>query len=172
MLSCISLFAYPTIFYVQEYLLLFFFSVPLYLYLLHCRFWTHIVMAYAFTFWTCYVLLREYEKVAAMRLQFLSSERRRPDQFTVRWTIFLIDLFLFRVFFPQPWACSSISILRNEFHLWIFSKLAVVVCLPFFLCPSPIQETCIIEFTLPRSLLGMYLQIQMKLSVSLWSTFF
>ncbi|KAJ6363898.1 hypothetical protein OIU76_028933 [Salix suchowensis] len=47
------------------------------------RFWTHIVMAYAFTFWTCYVLLREYEKVASMRLQFLSSERRRPDQFTV-----------------------------------------------------------------------------------------
>jgi hypothetical protein len=84
MLSCISLFAYPTIFYFQEYLLLFFFSVPLYLYLLHCRFWTHIVMAYAFTFWTCYVLLREYEKVASMRLQFLSSERRRPDQFTVR----------------------------------------------------------------------------------------
>ncbi|KAL9392834.1 hypothetical protein Peur_016754 [Populus x canadensis] len=47
------------------------------------RFWTHIVMAYAFTFWTCYVLLREYEKVASMRLQFLSSQRRRPDQFTV-----------------------------------------------------------------------------------------
>ncbi|KAG6754614.1 hypothetical protein POTOM_040406 [Populus tomentosa] len=47
------------------------------------RFWTHIVMAYAFTFWTCYVLLKEYEKVASMRLQFLSSEGRRPDQFTV-----------------------------------------------------------------------------------------
>ncbi|OAY25883.1 calcium permeable stress-gated cation channel 1 isoform X1 [Manihot esculenta] len=47
------------------------------------RFWTHIVMAYAFTFWTCYVLMKEYEKVATMRLQFLASERRRPDQFTV-----------------------------------------------------------------------------------------
>ncbi|KAG6755776.1 hypothetical protein POTOM_039181 [Populus tomentosa] len=47
------------------------------------RFWTHIVMAYAFTFWTCYVLLKEYEKVASMRLHFLSSEGRRPDQFTV-----------------------------------------------------------------------------------------
>ncbi|XWS12875.1 hypothetical protein CRYUN_Cryun37aG0127900 [Craigia yunnanensis] len=46
-------------------------------------FWTHIVMAYAFTFWTCYVLLKEYEKVASMRLQFLASEKRRPDQFTV-----------------------------------------------------------------------------------------
>ena len=40
-------------------------------------------MAYVFTFWTCYVLLREYEVVAKMRLRFLSSEKRRPDQFTV-----------------------------------------------------------------------------------------
>ncbi|KAE9586515.1 putative calcium-dependent channel, 7TM region phosphate [Lupinus albus] len=47
------------------------------------RFWGHIVMAYTFTFWTCYVLLREYEKVASMRLQFLAEEKRRPDQFTV-----------------------------------------------------------------------------------------
>ncbi|KAL5573403.1 hypothetical protein UlMin_023000 [Ulmus minor] len=47
------------------------------------RFWTHIVMAYAFTFWTCYVLKREYENVAKMRLHFLASEQRRPDQFTV-----------------------------------------------------------------------------------------
>ncbi|XWS30969.1 hypothetical protein CRYUN_Cryun23aG0036800 [Craigia yunnanensis] len=47
------------------------------------RFWTHLVIAYAFTFWTCYVLKREYEIVAAMRLHFLASEQRRPDQFTV-----------------------------------------------------------------------------------------
>lgn len=47
------------------------------------RFWTHVVMAYAFTFWTCYVLLKEYEKVACLRLQFVASEKRRPDQFTV-----------------------------------------------------------------------------------------
>ncbi|KAK7260700.1 hypothetical protein RIF29_26960 [Crotalaria pallida] len=47
------------------------------------RFWGHITMAYAFTFWTCYVLLKEYEKVASMRLQFLAEEERRPDQFTV-----------------------------------------------------------------------------------------
>ncbi|KAH9744871.1 CSC1-like protein [Citrus sinensis] len=40
-------------------------------------------MAYVFTFWTCYVLKREYEIVAAMRLHFLASEQRRPDQFTV-----------------------------------------------------------------------------------------
>lgn len=47
------------------------------------RFWSHIVIAYAFTFWTCYILMREYEKVASMRLQFLAAEKRRPDQFTV-----------------------------------------------------------------------------------------
>lgn len=40
-------------------------------------------MAYASTVWTCYALQREYAKVAAMRLQFLASEKRRPDQFTV-----------------------------------------------------------------------------------------
>ncbi|CAE6183463.1 unnamed protein product [Arabidopsis arenosa] len=47
------------------------------------RFWTHIVMAYAFTIWTCYVLMKEYETIANMRLQFVASEARRPDQFTV-----------------------------------------------------------------------------------------
>ncbi|KAH9744857.1 CSC1-like protein [Citrus sinensis] len=47
------------------------------------RFWIHLGMAYAFTFWTCYVLKREYEIVAAMRLHFLASEHRQPDQFTV-----------------------------------------------------------------------------------------
>ncbi|KAG6418996.1 hypothetical protein SASPL_121204 [Salvia splendens] len=47
------------------------------------RFWTHVVMAYVFTFWTCYTLMKEYEIIAAMRLHFLASEKRRPDQFTV-----------------------------------------------------------------------------------------
>ncbi|KAK3160971.1 hypothetical protein QOZ80_1BG0069620 [Eleusine coracana subsp. coracana] len=47
------------------------------------RFIAHLAMAYAFTFWTCYVLLHEYEIVAKMRLRFLASEKRRPDQFTV-----------------------------------------------------------------------------------------
>ncbi|ESQ29191.1 hypothetical protein EUTSA_v10023297mg [Eutrema salsugineum] len=47
------------------------------------RFWAHLVMEYAFTFWTCYVLMKEYEKIAAMRLAFLQSEKRRADQFTV-----------------------------------------------------------------------------------------
>ncbi|TYK09588.1 calcium permeable stress-gated cation channel 1 isoform X1 [Cucumis melo var. makuwa] len=47
------------------------------------RFWTHLVMAYVFTFWTCYILRKEYEIVASMRLHFLASENRRPDQYTV-----------------------------------------------------------------------------------------
>lgn len=47
------------------------------------RFWAHIVMAYAFSFWTCYVLRKEYELVASMRLHFLATSKRRPDQFTV-----------------------------------------------------------------------------------------
>lgn len=41
-------------------------------------------MAYAFTLWTFYILYREYKVVATMRLNFLASEERRPDQFTVR----------------------------------------------------------------------------------------
>ncbi|XP_071921404.1 calcium permeable stress-gated cation channel 1-like isoform X2 [Coffea arabica] len=47
------------------------------------RFWAHTVMAYAFTFWACYILQQEYAKVARMRLHFIASEKRRPDQFTV-----------------------------------------------------------------------------------------
>ncbi|CAN8246303.1 unnamed protein product [Cochlearia groenlandica] len=47
------------------------------------RFWAHILMAYAFTIWTLYMLMKEYETVTNMRLQFLASEARRPDQFTV-----------------------------------------------------------------------------------------
>ncbi|KAK9092012.1 hypothetical protein Syun_026923 [Stephania yunnanensis] len=47
------------------------------------RFWTHLVIAYAITFWTCYLLRKEYDIVATMRLHFLATEQRRPDQFTV-----------------------------------------------------------------------------------------
>ncbi|KAJ7972830.1 calcium permeable stress-gated cation channel 1 [Quillaja saponaria] len=47
------------------------------------RFLAHIVMSYVFSFWTCYVLYKEYKTVATMRLRFLASERRRPDQFSV-----------------------------------------------------------------------------------------
>ncbi|KAJ8620678.1 hypothetical protein MRB53_029207 [Persea americana] len=47
------------------------------------RFWAHLVMAYAFTFWACYALYKEYENLASMRLHFLASQSRRPDQFAV-----------------------------------------------------------------------------------------
>ncbi|KAL8100838.1 CSC1-like protein At4g02900 isoform X1 [Apium graveolens] len=47
------------------------------------RFWVHIGMAYIFSFWTWYKLYKEYQIVATMRLQFLASESRRPDQYTV-----------------------------------------------------------------------------------------
>jgi hypothetical protein len=69
------------------------------------RFIAHLVMAYVFTFWTCYVLVREYEIVAKMRLQFLASEKRRPDQFTV----------LVRNIPPDP--DESISELAEHFFL-------------------------------------------------------
>ncbi|XP_019197368.1 PREDICTED: CSC1-like protein At4g02900 [Ipomoea nil] len=47
------------------------------------RLWAHIGMAYMVTFWTLYVLYKEYEIVSTLRLQFLASSDRRPDQFTV-----------------------------------------------------------------------------------------
>ncbi|ONK62771.1 uncharacterized protein A4U43_C07F7970 [Asparagus officinalis] len=47
------------------------------------RFWAHLVMAYVFTFWTFYVLHKEYKIIATRRLHYLASATRRPDQFTV-----------------------------------------------------------------------------------------
>ncbi|XP_028549592.1 CSC1-like protein At4g02900 [Dendrobium catenatum] len=47
------------------------------------RFWAHLTMAYVFTFWTCYTLYKEYKLITSMRLRFLASQSRRPDQFTV-----------------------------------------------------------------------------------------
>ncbi|GMH25965.1 hypothetical protein Nepgr_027808 [Nepenthes gracilis] len=47
------------------------------------RFWVHILMAYVFTFWTYYMLYNEYKIITTMRLRFLASADRRPDQFTV-----------------------------------------------------------------------------------------
>ncbi|XP_072982957.1 CSC1-like protein At4g02900 isoform X2 [Typha latifolia] len=40
-------------------------------------------MAYVFAFWTYYTLYREYKIITSMRLHFIASENRRPDQFTV-----------------------------------------------------------------------------------------
>ncbi|KAL8130235.1 hypothetical protein V2J09_019390 [Rumex salicifolius] len=47
------------------------------------RLWIHIIMAYVFSFWTCYVLYKEYEIIAKMRLQYLMLKTRCADQFTV-----------------------------------------------------------------------------------------
>ncbi|XP_021760147.1 CSC1-like protein At4g02900 [Chenopodium quinoa] len=47
------------------------------------RFWAHIGVAYFSTFWICYMLYREYKIIMTMRLQFIASSDRRPDQFTV-----------------------------------------------------------------------------------------
>ncbi|KAL5792980.1 hypothetical protein ACOSP7_001574 [Xanthoceras sorbifolium] len=47
------------------------------------RLYAHTVMFYVFTLWTCYVLHEEYKTITAMRLRFLASENRRPDQFSV-----------------------------------------------------------------------------------------
>lgn len=40
-------------------------------------------MSYVFTAWVCFILFLEYKSIAALRLRFLSDEKRRPDQFTV-----------------------------------------------------------------------------------------
>ncbi|KAH7833754.1 hypothetical protein Vadar_009374 [Vaccinium darrowii] len=47
------------------------------------RFFVHIGLEYLFTFWTCFLLYKEYGRVASMRLNFLASQRRRAAQFTV-----------------------------------------------------------------------------------------
>ncbi|CAA0815522.1 CSC1-like protein [Striga hermonthica] len=47
------------------------------------RLLAHIIMAYVVTFWTCYVLHKEYKFIATKRLQYIASAKRRPDQFTV-----------------------------------------------------------------------------------------
>jgi calcium permeable stress-gated cation channel len=38
-------------------------------------------MAYAITFFACYLLLKEYESISNMRLHFLASEKHQLDQF-------------------------------------------------------------------------------------------
>ncbi|KAK6158434.1 hypothetical protein DH2020_005748 [Rehmannia glutinosa] len=40
-------------------------------------------MEYVFTFWACFMLYKEYDRVASMRLNFLASQGRRAEQFTV-----------------------------------------------------------------------------------------
>nr|XP_043628060.1 CSC1-like protein At1g32090 [Erigeron canadensis] len=47
------------------------------------KFFAHISMMYAFTFWICYMLYKEYDMVTSMRLSFMASKHRRAEQFTV-----------------------------------------------------------------------------------------
>ncbi|KAI4367949.1 hypothetical protein MLD38_016569 [Melastoma candidum] len=47
------------------------------------RFFFHIALQYLFTFWTCFMLYKEYGYVARMRLRFLASQGRCVEQFTV-----------------------------------------------------------------------------------------
>ncbi|XP_059656942.1 CSC1-like protein At1g32090 [Cornus florida] len=47
------------------------------------RFFVHISLEYLFTFWTCFMLYKEYDRVASMRLKFLASQHRHAEQFTV-----------------------------------------------------------------------------------------
>jgi len=49
--------------------------------------------------------MKEYGKVAAMRLQFLASEKRRPDQFTV---IFCSPFLVRRSAFFPPFFFGSL----------------------------------------------------------------
>eukprot|EP00257_Ricinus_communis_P016805 XP_015575088.1 CSC1-like protein At1g32090 [Ricinus communis] len=47
------------------------------------RFFVHIALQYLFTIWTCFLLYKEYDIVASMRLRFLASQGRHAEQFTV-----------------------------------------------------------------------------------------
>ncbi|RDX68327.1 CSC1-like protein, partial [Mucuna pruriens] len=47
------------------------------------RFFVHIALEYLFTIWICFLLYKEYDNVASMRLHFLATQRRRVEQFTV-----------------------------------------------------------------------------------------
>ncbi|GAU42467.1 hypothetical protein TSUD_235360 [Trifolium subterraneum] len=47
------------------------------------RFFFHIGLEYMFTIWICFLLYKEYDNIALMRLHFLASQRRRVEQFTV-----------------------------------------------------------------------------------------
>ncbi|BAT99698.1 hypothetical protein VIGAN_10120500 [Vigna angularis var. angularis] len=47
------------------------------------RFFVHIALEYLFTLWICFLLYKEYDYVATMRLHFMASQRRRVEQFTV-----------------------------------------------------------------------------------------
>ncbi|KAL9275363.1 CSC1-like protein, partial [Drosera capensis] len=88
------------------------------------KFFFHISMEYLFTFWTCLLLYLEYDKVASMRLEFLASQGRRVDQFTVlvrnvpqvsgRSVSDSVDYY-FRKNHPSTYLCHQIVYNANRF---------------------------------------------------------
>ncbi|BBN16221.1 calcium permeable stress-gated cation channel [Marchantia polymorpha subsp. ruderalis] len=47
------------------------------------RLWAHLVAAYVYTIWACWLLFREYRNIVALRFTFLALQIARPDQFTI-----------------------------------------------------------------------------------------
>lgn len=88
------------------------------------KFFFHISMQYLFTFWTCYLLYKEYSLVASMRLRFLASQGRRAEQFTVlvrniphvsgRSTSDSVESF-FRKNHPEHYLCHQAVYNANKF---------------------------------------------------------
>ncbi|GAB4834805.1 hypothetical protein Ancab_033073 [Ancistrocladus abbreviatus] len=88
------------------------------------KFFAHISMQYLFTFWTCFMLYKEYDKVATMRLNFLASQQRRVEQFTVlvrnvphdsgSSTLDYVELF-FKKNHPNTYLCSQAVYNGNKF---------------------------------------------------------
>lgn len=71
------------------------------------RFWAHVMMAYVFTFWTFYILYKEYKTISTMRLHFLASENRRPDQFTVGAIRILLTINVTSVYTYNVWSVTD-----------------------------------------------------------------
>ncbi|KAL3497940.1 hypothetical protein ACH5RR_040672 [Cinchona calisaya] len=88
------------------------------------KFFFHISMQYLFTFWTCYLLYKEYDRVASMRLKFLASQGRRAEQFSVlvrniphvsgRSTSDNVESF-FRKNHPEHYLCHQAVYNANKF---------------------------------------------------------
>jgi Late exocytosis, associated with Golgi transport len=108
-----------------------------------CRLWAHLTMTYVFTFWTFYILYKEYKVVATMRLNFLASEERRPDQFTVRSPLVSCIYFIL----------IKISNTNSLINYSVFDDMYIIILTCRFWC-----EMC------P--------QIQMNQSVSMFNIFF
>lgn len=113
------------------------------------RFFFHISVEYLFTFWTCFILYKEYGKVASMRLNFLASQGRRAEQFTVSLTslCMLCTRKLFHIHCDKWKSCIPTPI--SSFQL--FQDYP-----PLFFCSPNILWHCPIYVPCFRFLLGTY----------------